>query len=126
MKVRIQELDTPNKNGRIYRKDVMEKAIEETEQTLIGTIGMPEGGEIDIMKISHKVENLRIEDNFLVGDMTILGTPEGFKLSDMVECHDSYGFRLAGIGTVKRNEDGVQEVQPDYKIMSVCFTNDPA
>lgn len=113
MKVKIQKLDEPNKNGRIYSTDVIKAAIEKiNNQAVMGTIGMPEGPSMNIAKVSHVVANLTIEDGYLVGDLTILKTPMGEELSKML---DEMVFRTIGIGNI--SDDG--EVT-NFQISGIC------
>jgi hypothetical protein len=122
---KIQELDKPNKNNRIYPKEEIEKSIvkfNETADAMNGVPGMidyPDGLQIDMTKVSHVVKNLRIEDNYLVGDFTVLKTPEGKKLSELLNASPAtVAFRTLGTGTV--GEDGVVK---DFTIISVSMVD---
>lgn len=109
MKITILECDKPNKNGRIYPKELFEKGVNDSK-TVYGKIGMVEGdGVIDLSKISHKVDFIQLEGDILVGELTILDTPEGKILKDMNSMNGvdiSNNFRPAGMGNIRRVEEG--------------------
>ena len=113
--VKIQELDRPNKNGRIYPKSVVEEALRRAPSTMYGTLGYPEGLALPIDKVSHSVSNLRIEGDYLVGDAKILKTPMGAIVEKMLMNPESVAYRTMGYGMV--GEDGVIS---DFTIIAVA------
>lgn len=117
MKVVIQQADVPNLNGRIYPKDLLEKVIE--SQSLMGMVGMNETSTLELEKVSHKVENLRMENGYLVGELKILSTPMGKTLSQLP--YNENSFRLSGVGTV--DKDGRVE---NFSPIAINYTKDPA
>lgn len=135
MKIFIAELDKPNKNGRIYPREVIYNQIEQLKgKPVFGQLGMCEGtGEIPLDKISHSVSDLSIENingvDYFVGELKILDTPSGEILKDLNSMCGSIAnnFRCAGIGTIKRVEEGDDViVQDDYRLLSINYTDDPA
>lgn len=114
MKVQIQKLDEANKNGRIYTSTEMQTVVNALKgKALLGTIGMPPEGKIALADVSHAVNELSIEDGYLVGKATILKTPKGELLQKLLEA-DDLSFRM--IGTGKVGEDGVVS---EYTLLSV-------
>jgi len=114
MKIQLQQLDTPNKNQRVYPKEVMQKAIDEINSSgrpLFGTIGITDGPAIPLCDVAFTVNNLRVEDDYIVADAKILNTPKGEVLKEIVS---SMSYRTAGVGNV---ENGV--VQPGFVISYV-------
>ena len=63
----IPNLDAPNLNGRIYTKQLAEQIIKQHSEPIFGQIGLPNGLNQDLSEVTHKVTNLRIEGNDLVG-----------------------------------------------------------
>lgn len=111
--VNICELNKPNKNGRIYTYSAFKDVI---GKSFYGSIGMPkECCELNLATVSHVVENIRIEDDMLIGDVKILKTPEGKNLKELV---DNVVFRLAGTGILTR-----EKIVDDYKLISINAVN---
>lgn len=128
MKVYICQADAPNSNGRIYSKHLLEKIISNAKTPLFGEFGMNFSCGLQIENISHVIENLHIENEQLVGDLNVLKTPKGKILQSLIEgdIDVSNNFRLAGIGSIKKDENNNLVVQDDYKLISINYTNDPA
>ena len=72
-----------NKNGRIYEKATLEKAVNKyvTEQVktgrAVGELNHPEGPTVNLDKASHKINELRWQGSDVVGKASILKTPMG-------------------------------------------------
>ena len=130
----MQIADEPNKNNRVYPKEVLEKAVaafKERKYPMFGTFGMQDfirmpDGDISIEGVSHSIEDLKIEDNVLFADVKILDTPIGKKLKTVGT--DDLAFRIAGIGTIKTREDGVVVINDDFKLVTInaCLKTDAA
>ena len=122
--VTILKADVPNANGRIYPRETVEQMVEQcakNQNRIFGTIGMPEGTALDISKVSHTVNNLRItEGGDLIGDVMVLATPQG-KVMEELLAHGTYDYRTAGIGKV--DENGVVS---DYRLISISLVSDGA
>lgn len=97
--VKICEVDVPNKNGRVHTRKMLESLTGLKE--VYGGIGMQEAVSPD--KASHSLDNLRIENGFLVGNMTVLKTPEGKILSDILKAGINVDFRTAATCTFGEN-----------------------
>ena len=110
--VKICQADVPNKNNRVYPASVLE-TVAQSQKPILGTVGIPEGWEIPLDQISHQVTNLRIEDGYLVGNVTILETEAG-KAAEALLSSASPDFRMRGTGLVSK--DGVIS---DYELISI-------
>lgn len=121
----IARADVVNSNGRLYPREVLEKAVQEFNRnhkhsmSMLGQLGMPETAKIQFSKASHLVKNLRMQGDYLVGDFKIINTPAGNQLLEMMKKPDSVAFRTQGMGTVKVNDDGVAVIQDDFKLITV-------
>lgn len=119
----IMELDVPNKNNHIYPRVEIERVVERwADKSMFGQIDMPPGNEgslsVDPSRASHVVENLRIDDNnCLIGDITVLKTPQGTVLDDLLTV-DGLCFRSAGIGKATLDENG-HVVITEYQMLSI-------
>lgn len=120
MRVVIQKLDQPSRSGKIYSTKVMQDAlIQCTNKIVVGTCGYPvDSTEISIDEISHTVNNLRIEDGALVGDVHVLDTPRGAVLRQIMS-ESELEFRLMGMGKIETLEDGHLNVS-SFDLIAIC------
>lgn len=103
--------DFPNGNGRIYPMSALEHCVEKAKAgPVLGSLGLTEGVSVALSEVSHTVENLRIEEGYLVGDVTVLDTPKGQALEKLI---DSCDFRSTGTGLIR----GGHVV--DYNLISI-------
>lgn len=111
----LMYLDTPNtRSGNIYPRSVGEQIItelhgKESYGQFSNQFSISENVEID--KITHKVFNLRISGNNLVGDVTFLDTPYGVLLQKYIMNPKEYG-------KWKFVSRGLSEVDTETKIIS--------
>lgn len=99
MRVVIQKLNHVNKNGRAYTRE----SFINLPVSCFGQVGMPKPKDVEtlhIESISHHVENIRFEDDELVGNIEFLNTPSGRFLKDL-STEVSIVYRLAGIGRIE-------------------------
>lgn len=77
---------------------------------VLGSLGLTPGVSVALSEVSHTVENLRIEEGFLVGDITVLDTPKGRDLERLL---DSCDFRATGLGVIRGGH------VTDYNLISI-------
>lgn len=115
---RIMRADVPNGNGRTYPLAALEHCIERAKAgPIYGSLGLTEGTSIDLSKVSHTVHNLRLEGDYLVGDVTVLKTSSGEQLAKII---DECDFRATGTGTI---QDGLVS---NYTLISIDAVSDGA
>lgn len=124
--VRICQADVPNKNGRTYTRETLEGLTKtKPDEVILGTLGMPTEltGNLDLSKVSHSVSNLRIDEGgYLVGDFTVLETPHGKILKELLSAPDStISFRTAGFANII--EDGIVS---NFELISINAVNEGA
>ena len=116
--------DIPNKNNRIYPKEVLEKVIEDFEnnkEEIFGYIGMPLAGEDHIHNISHVIKKLYMSNNCLIADIKILDTPKGIELLRIIK-EEEIVFRLKGIAKTEKIS-GNYLIKKGYKLLSINAVN---
>ncbi len=118
MKIRMLELDVPNKNNRMYPTSVIQKALAEfIEKNPTGDT-MPLFREpsinLTIKESVGVVENVKIEDGFLVGDLTMMTEQMAKEIGESRIC-----IRPIGVGSVS---NGI--VQDDYKILATTIVKE--
>jgi hypothetical protein len=115
--VRISPVDRKNLNGHIYPASVFERAI--NSGWVYGGIWPDAGrgftGEVKPQNVTHRIDDLRIVDGYLVGDVVILDNDDGCgDLRRAVLEAKNIFFRLAGEAMVDDNN-----VISDYILLSV-------
>lgn len=117
VKAKIMQFDIPNRNGRVYQSDKMNEAIQEylkNNEIRLGTIGNGSNCQGDInhpvtlKEASHKIDKLTVEGNELVGDISILDTPQGKNVQALLESDIKLVFapRMAVDIQEEKDEEG--------------------
>jgi len=120
-----------NRNGRIYEKKTLEKAVEKyvTEQVktgrAVGELNHPEGPTVNLDKVSHKINNLHWQGNDVVGKASILKTPMGKIVEGLLEGGVKLGVSSRGMGSLVA-KNGVQYVGDDFMLATVDIVQDPS
>jgi len=105
MKTQLMRLNHLNKNGRIYSSEVLKDFL---DNEYYGEIGFPQNTIVDLGRISHKIHDLRIEEDILVGEVEILSTPNGEILKSMLS---EVVFRPRGMGNINEQSKQVENFQ---------------
>ena len=120
-----------NRNGRIYEKKTLEKAVEKyvTEQVktgrAVGELNHPEGPTVNLDKVSHKINSLHWQGNDVVGKASILKTPMGKIVEGLLEGGVKLGVSSRGMGSLVA-KNGVQYVGSDFMLATVDIVQDPS
>ena len=83
LKVYSLQADKKNRNGRIYPKPIMEKAVntyvenQVSKKRAVGELNHPEGPTVNLDKVSHLITDLKFEGNDVVGKRANIGHPNG-------------------------------------------------
>lgn len=112
-----------NRNGRVYRPDVMEREVNSYTLSHIqknrayGELNHPQGPTINLDRVSHMVTELKRDGNNWIGKATLLETPMGLIAKGILEGGGTLGTSSRGLGTLKKNNQGIMEVQDDFRLM---------
>lgn len=127
----FMQSEAKNKNGRIYEKAVMEKAvnkyIDEQVKTgrAVGELNHPEGPTVNLDKVSHKINSLQWQGNDVVGKASILKTPMGKIVEGLLEGGVKLGVSSRGMGSLV-SKNGAQYVGDDFMLSTVDIVQDPS
>ena len=72
-----------NRNGRMYPIDTLQREVDTYNESYVskgralGELGHPDGPQINLDRVSHKIVSLRQEGNNFIGKAKILETPMG-------------------------------------------------
>ena len=127
----FMQAEKPNRNGRIYNKGIMEREVEKyqnliSEKRSLGELGHPPNPSINLNQVSHLITSLRFEGNDIYGKAKILDTPMGKIAKNFIEEGVSLGVSSRGLGSVRLNKEGVNEVQDDFHLATVDIVADPS
>jgi len=129
----FMQSEIKNRNGRYYPKGVMEGAVTNyinekvTNKNAFGELGHPAGPTINLDRVSHLIESLRWEGNNVVGKARLLDTPMGMTVQKIMEGGGKIGVSSRGLGSLKPNKAGIQEVQQDFKLATAAdIVSDPS
>lgn len=106
------QAESKNRNGRIYPREVMESAVNKyvTEQVVkgraVGELNHPEGPQINLDKVSHRITELSWDGNNVMGKALVLDTPMGQIVKGLVEGGVQLGVSSRGMGTLVQQNGG--------------------
>ena len=127
----FMQSEAKNRNGRVYPKMVMEKAVDRyvTEQVktgrAVGELNHPEGPTINLDKVSHIIEKLDWSGNDVVGKARILETPMGNIVKGLLDGGVRLGVSTRGMGSLEER-NGVMVVKDDFHLSTVDIVQDPS
>ena len=125
------QAEQKNRNGRIYPKPIMEKALAKynNEQVskgrAVGELNHPEGPTVNLDKVSHKIESLDWKGNDVVGKATILDTPMGKIVKGLLDGGVQLGVSTRGMGSLERGNEAMI-VKGDFLLNAVDIVQDPS
>lgn len=128
----FMEADVVNRNRRIYPGHIMEKEvnryISEYVQTnrAIGELNHPPTAEVNPERASHLITEIKKNGNQYIGKAKILDTPCGNVARGLLEGGVKLGVSSRALGSVKKNMQGVNEVQENFSLRTVDIVYQPS
>tara|TARA_R110000803_G_scaffold46198_16_gene97139 strand:- start:13006 stop:13662 length:657 start_codon:yes stop_codon:yes gene_type:complete len=125
------QAEAKNRNGRIYPKAIMEKAVNKyvkeqvSQKRAVGELNHPEGPTVNLDKVSHLITDLRFEGNDVVGKASILDTPNGKIVKGLLDGGVKLGVSTRGMGSLE-NRNGTMYVKDDFILNTVDIVQDPS
>ena len=125
------ETNKKNRNGRVYPREIMEKAVNKyvTEQVLtkrsVGELNHPEGPTVNLDKVSHLNTDLKLEGDNVIGKASILPTPMGKIVEGLLSGGVQLGVSTRGMGSLVQ-QNGVNVVKDDFILNTVDIVQDPS
>jgi hypothetical protein len=118
--------EVKNRNGRVYPKAVLEREVNRYNQDFVekgrafGELGHPDGPQINLDRISHIIESLEQDGSNFVGRAKITDTPMGNIARGLIESGGRLGVSTRGMGSIKLNKEGINEVQDDFHLATAA------
>lgn len=115
-----------NRNGRMYPKHVLEREVNRYNEQFVskgrafGELGHPDGPQINLDRISHIIESLKQDGSNFIGRAKITDTPMGNIARGIIESGGQLGVSTRGMGSLKLNREGVNEVQDDFHLATAA------
>ena len=128
----FMQSDIQNQNGRVYPFSVLQKEVKNynnkfvKESRALGELGHPAGPTINLDRVSHIITELYEEGKNFIGKAKIMNTPNGKIVKNLIESGVRLGVSSRGLGSVKQNKSGVNEVQKDFVLSTVDIVSDPS
>jgi len=125
------QADNKNRNGRIYEKAILEKAVDKyvTDQVktkrAVGELNHPDGPTVNLDKVSHLIESLDWKGNDVVGKARILNTPNGQIVKGLLDGGVRLGVSTRGMGSLEQR-NGAMYVKDDFILNTVDIVQDPS
>jgi len=125
-----QKSGTKNGNGRIYRKETLQREVENyqsaiRERRALGELDHPDDSVINLKNASHLVTKMWWSGDDVMGKIEILDTPSGRILKDLVGAGVKLGISSRGLGTVKE-EAGQTMVEDDFQLICFDMVSEPS
>ena len=123
--------ESKNRNGRIYPRPIMEKAVSKyvaeqvSKDRAVGELNHPEGPTVNLDKVSHKITELKMKGNNVVGKAQILDTPNGKIVKGLLDGGVKLGVSTRGMGSLAQ-QGNAMVVKDDYLLNTIDIVQDPS
>jgi hypothetical protein len=126
----LQKAVEQNQNGRVYTRTLLEREADKYQELIderraLGELDHPESSVINLQNVSHTVTKMWWENNDLVGDVEVLGTPAGNILKELFKSGITLGISSRGMGTTREHE-GKTLVNDDFELVAFDFVSNPS
>ena len=124
--------DIKNQNGRVYPFSVLKNQVRKFNENFVqkdralGELGHPAGPTVNLDRVSHIITELYEDGKNFIGKAKVIDTPNGKIVKNLLESGVRLGVSSRGLGSVKTNKSGVNEVQNDFVLSTVDIVSDPS
>jgi hypothetical protein len=129
----IQRAEAKNQNGRIYPKNILERAVDQyiegpvKENRALGELDHAQDNIIHLNNVSHNIKKLWWEGNDVCARIEILNTPSGRILKEFFKSNINVGISSRGTGSVREIfKESAVEVQNDFELLCWDFVSNPS
>ena len=119
------QAEVVNRNKRCYPINTMIGEVKRYNEEFVskgralGELGHPDGPQINLDRVSHKIVSLTQEGNNFVGKAQILGTPMGKIAESLLGDGVKLGVSSRGMGSIV-NKEGVSYVGEDFMLATAA------
>ena len=121
-----------NRNGRVYPSEILENEVKRYNKEYVkknramGELNHPQGPTVNLDRVSHIIKELKTDGNNIMGKAKIMDTPMGNIAKNLIDEGAKLGVSSRGMGSLKQNKQGVNEVQKDFMLAAVDIVADPS
>ena len=125
-----QKAGTKNGNGRVYRKETLQREIENYQKAIgerrsLGELDHPDDSVINLKNASHLVTKMWWDGDSVMGKIEVLDTPSGKILKELVKSGVKLGISSRGLGSVKES-NGETIVEDDFQLICFDMVSEPS
>jgi len=121
-----------NRNGRVYPTEILENEVARYNKEYVaknramGELNHPQGPTVNLDRVSHIIKELKSDGNNIMGKAKIMDTPMGKIAKNLIDEGAKLGVSSRGMGSLKQNKQGINEVQKDFMLAAVDIVADPS
>ena len=122
----IQRANQLNKNGRIYPKEVLKKAVDIYTEEFVktrnayGELDHNDSQSVELKNASHIITKLYWDNDDLIGSIELLNQPSGNIVKRLIEQNCSVGISSRAIGSVEYLREGEDKVEVS-EVTIICW-----
>lgn len=126
----IQRANTKNQNGRIYKKNILEREVEKYQELVktrraLGECDHPAREILELKSVSHLVREIWWNGDDLMGKCEILSTPQGQIVRALINDGVPLGISSRGVGSVRESKEGII-VEDDFQLLAFDLVFEPS
>ena len=128
----FMESAVKNRNGRVYPTEILENEVARYNKEYVeknramGELNHPQGPTVNLDRVSHIIKELKSDGTRIMGKAKIMDTPMGKIAKNLIDEGAKLGVSSRGMGSLKQNKQGVNEVQKDFMLAAVDIVADPS
>ena len=121
----FMQSEVKNRNGRVYPFPVLEKEVNRYNKDYVnqnrafGELGHPDGPTVNLERASHMITSLKPEGKNFVGQATILKTPMGRIVENLMDAGGKLGVSSRGMGSLEQ-KNGANYVKKDFYLATAA------
>jgi hypothetical protein len=125
-----QRAGVKNGNGRVYPQKVLQREIENYQNTIrerrsLGELDHPDDSVINLKNASHLITKMWWDGENVMGKIEVLDTPSGRILKDLLKSGIKLGISSRGMGSVKESM-GSLTVEDDFQLICFDMVSEPS
>jgi hypothetical protein len=128
----FMQAEQVNRNKRTYPNSILMNEVNRynkeyvNKNRALGELNHPQGPTVNLDRVSHMIKELNVSGNDVVGKAKIMETPMGKIVQSLMEEGAKLGVSTRGMGSLKLNTEGINEVQKDFLLSAVDIVADPS
>jgi len=125
-----QKSGTKNGNGRIYRKETLQREVENYQKAIqerraLGELDHPDDSVVNLKNCSHLMTKMWWDGESVMGKIEVLDTPSGKILKELVKAGVKLGISSRGLGSVNQ-KNGETIVEDDFQLICFDMVSEPS